>query len=146
MTLSQNNIFGRFYHTVFQEYPDNLCELFWGSLLALGFSPFWLIGWAWGERTFGNRFGSGFLTWVFVLVAWTLGSIPFIIFFPHLGGGWVLLLPFAGAAVELVVGWSIYWLFQRTRGGRAAGAAVVNNTVDLVASVRHKYCIKITWE
>lgn len=159
MTLTKNNYLARYYNYVYGIYPNDICSFFWGGLLAIILSPLLLYGKLFvyhiaGEKSF--RYSYVYLSimgLVFYLL--TVTSImagnsileewfgyEFIYWWSQIFGGLILgLLAIVLALVGIVsiVGLLIY--SERVRSPK-----FVQDSKDVVAAIRGKYCVKINWK
>lgn len=159
MTLSINNLFGKFYNWIYLSYPNDVCSFFWGTVIAILLLPFILPGKLIGylsddyqiERSIVGQalIGVGIYFVSFIIIM--LGNAVLEVFFGYefiylwsviLGGLGLGLL----ALVNFVIIIAVIYLAFRAGGQTISHTGVIDNTADFVGAIKGKYCTKITWK
>lgn len=144
MNISSNNIFAQYYKWINGELPNDLCSFFWGTLVNIALLPIVVVGQLISkEKGFSNSFGIGIFTWLIYFLAFSIGLLILNSFgYEPIGfAGNLLLLPLIGAvAIGTVIGLIVLFVYGGVKGAESS------TVQDTVATIRGKYCTKITWK
>lgn len=168
MKLSKSNWYIKVYYYFTNEYPKDVCTLFWTSLLILLFLPIITPGMLFAKK-YENVWGNiwvGIKFWLVYIVLWVLGGYawwdPTNHVFKYDWGHWAwivfpltipILLAIAAVPVSLILiagDYSIEKYKQYKRFNEQYGDEPKESVWDKVkifwAAMRGKYCTKIEWE
>lgn len=155
MKLNSKNIFAKYYNWIYNELPNDVCSFFWGTIFAIIFSVFLVIGRLLSDpyEGIGDKFGKGVVFWVAVLSVIGTGSI----FWPketllsiHVLVKLLIFLVSGGVVWSLflgVIGLGVYLNDIRKEKLRASGNQTAwEKSTEFLGAVRGKYCTKIEWK
>lgn len=78
MEINKNNWFARYFNWIYEEYPENICKFFWGSVLAMVLFFIVVPGRIWSEKIMKKTwdyqpYPTGLVMWVAYILLSALG-------------------------------------------------------------------------
>jgi len=149
MEINKNNLFARYYQWIYGNLPNDICTLFWGSLLIIGlfflFVPGRLLLGRKAEVI--SQFGVGMYFWLGYGTACLVGMIVVDAFgyqFINLWGYLLLGALIGGGVLALIALALVGTVYVSVK--KLPETTVAQNTKDWIGAIKRNHCTKINWE